>query len=191
MSAEKSVSRTIESITRKAEAETTHASKTSHDSETRTAVKTADRLTRKPTLIRKPERMIQKRDESFGNNYGMVARSIAGLEGPGKEKISTPYSIILDCTSANLVMSTWLGHGCSGWAMRALVSERIRPWTSSWLGHGWSILKTPRPSSSILSWLGHGCSLLRTQSTMDVILALSPGHHHIMVGHGCSIIITR
>ena len=40
-------------------------------------------------------------------------------------------------------------------AMDALLSERIKPWTSS--------------------WLGHGCSLLRTDYTMDVVMdALCP-----------------
>ena len=29
-----------------------------------------------------------------------------------------------------------------GWAMEALFSDRIRPWTSSWLGHGGPLLRS-------------------------------------------------
>ena len=44
-----------------------------------------------------------------------------------------------------------LDHGRHhGWAMDALFPERIRPWMSS--------------------WLGHGCSLLRPDKTMDVVM---------------------
>ena len=72
-----------------------------------------------------------------------------------------------------------LDHGRHhGWAMDALLSGRIREWTSSWLGHGpssqigldhgrhhgWAMdaLFSGRIREWTSSGLGHGCSLLRT-----------------------------
>ena len=58
-----------------------------------------------------------------------------------------------------------------GWAMDALFSKRIRPWMSSYLGHGCSLLKTGSTMRVIMVWLWmltsqngsdhgqHGCAM--------------------------------
>ena len=48
----------------------------------------------------------------------------------------------MDIIVVALSSQNGLDHGRHhGWSMDALFSERIRPWTSSWLGHGCSRLR--------------------------------------------------
>ena len=63
----------------------------------------------------------------------------------------------------------------------AFFSERIRPWTSSWLVHGCSLLRANQTMDVIMvgpwmlssqSGLDHGCSRVRTEETMDVIMVV-------------------
>ena len=62
-----------------------------------------------------------------------------------------------------------LDHGHHhGWAMDALFSERPKPCTSSWLGHGCSLLRTDKTMHGILvePWM------LLSQNRLD------HGRHH-------------
>ena len=59
-------------------------------------------------------------------------------------------------------------------------SERSRPWTSKWSGHGCSELRTDKAAD--VSMVGRRCSELRTDSTTDVTIVgpwmLSEGSDH-------------
>ena len=71
------------------------------------------------------------------------------------------------------------GHGrYHGWALYALCykQERIKPWTSSWLGPGCFVLRMHEAMDVIMPgpppapWMLSCCSLVRMHQTMDVVM---------------------